>query len=317
MHLKQALLLASLSVSMWAQAPAAPDPRKVVATVGGKDVTAAEIEQMLATFDPQMMQTFQQNPTYMIGQYFLFIHLADEAEKEKLLEKSPFKEQYQRLRLQLLGNARVNDENNTYAVSTEMIESYYKQHIAQYEQAKIKVVYIPFAGQVVPTGTSNADLEKAAKAFAASSQSKRSEADAKKLAETVVAELHGGADFGKMVEQYSEDSISKASGGFFPAIKAVSEYPADLKAAVFALKPGEISAPIRQPTAYYVVRLEEKGPQPLPEVQESIIQTIRNEHMNQWMKDLNASYQAVIKDSDFFKTAGAPPPVAPLAPKPK
>ncbi len=129
-------------------------------------------------------------------------------------------------------------------------------------------------------------------------------------------QLRGGADFGKLVEQYSEDAPSKAKGGDFGVIKAVSEYPAELKKAVFALKPGEISEPIRQPTAYYIVGLEEKGTQPVAELRENIILVIRNEHRNQWMKDLNASYQAVIKDPDFFK---APAPAVPpaLAPNPK
>ena len=118
-------------------------------------------------------------------------------------------------------------------------------------------------------------------------------------------QLRGGADFAKLVAQYSEDAASKAAGGDFGVIKAVSEYPAELKSAVFALKPGEISEPIRQPTAYYIVRLEEKGTQPVDEVREPIVQALRNEHMNQWMKDMNASYQAVIKDPDFFKAPAA------------
>jgi hypothetical protein len=52
--------------------------------------------------------------------------------------------------------------------------------------------------------------------------------------------------------------------------------------------------------------VEEKGSQPLEEVREPIVQALRNEHMNLWMKDMNSGYQAVIKDSDFFKTFAAP-----------
>jgi cyclic pyranopterin phosphate synthase len=40
MHLKRTLFAASLSISLWAQTPAsAVDPKKVVATIAGKDVT--------------------------------------------------------------------------------------------------------------------------------------------------------------------------------------------------------------------------------------------------------------------------------------
>jgi len=318
MYLKPTLPAIFLSMSLWAQAPAADQSQKVVATVGGKDITQADIQKMLSAFSPQDVQLFQQNPQNILSQYYLFIHLAEEADKAKLLEKSPYKEQFEGLKLQLLRNARINEENNTFPVTPEMIESSYKQHSAQYEQAKIKVIYISYAGQAVPPpGTGTAALQAAAQSALAATQGKRSEADARTLAESIVTQLRSGADFAKLVDQYSEDPVSKAAGGDFGVIKAVSEYPAELKATVFALKPGDISEPLRQPTAFYIIRLEEKGTQAMDEVREPIVQALRNEHMNQWMKDISASYQAVIKDPDFFKTfappalPGAPPNAAP------
>jgi peptidyl-prolyl cis-trans isomerase C len=315
MFWKQTLLFAPLAISLWAQAPVA-DPQKVVATVAGRDITAADVQKMLSAFSAQDMQAFQQNPQSVLSQYYLIVHLAEEAEKAKLLEKSPYKEQFEAFKLKLLGNARLNDENNSFSVTPEMLESYYKQHSAQYEQAKIKVIYISYAGQVA-AGTDAAALQAAARTALAATQTKRSEADAHKLADDIVKQLRGGADFAKLVEQYSEDQGSKAAGGDFGVIKAVSEYPAEFKSAVFALKPGEIGEPLRQPTAYYVIRVEEKGTQPVEEVHEPIVQALRNEHMNQWMKDVNTSFQAVIKDPDFFKTFSTPalPGVLPAAPK--
>jgi peptidyl-prolyl cis-trans isomerase C len=302
---KRTLLCASLSVSLWAQAPAA-DPSKVVATVAGKNITAADIQKMLSTFDPKTMQAFKENPQGVVSGYFLLLQLADEAEKAKLLEKSPYKEQYEGLRLQLLGNARLSEENNTFSVTPEMIDSYYQDHSSQYQQAKIKVIYISYAGQAASKGTDTAALQAAAEQALRAAHAKRSEAEARALAEDIVKQLRGGADFAKLVEQYSEDPVSKAAGGDFGVIKAASQYPAELKNAVFALKPGEISEPIRQPTAFYVIRLEEKGTQPVDEVREPIVHALRNEHFNQWMKDMNASYEAVIEDSDFFKALSAP-----------
>ncbi len=314
---KRTLLCASLSISLWAQAPVA-DPSQVVATVAGKDITAADLQKILSKFSPQDMQVLKQNPQNVLSQYFLFMHLAEEAEKDKLLEKTPFKEQYEGLRLQLLRNARLSEENNSYPVTPEMIDAYYKDHSAQFEQAKIKVIYIAYAGKVAPKGTDAAALESAAKQALAAAHAKRSEAEARALAEDIVKQLRRGADFAKLVAQYSEDPASKAAGGDFGVIKAVSDYPSEFKSAVFALKPGEISEPLRQPTAYYIVRLEEKGTQPVDEVREPIVQAVRNDHMNQWMKDMAASYQAVIKDSDFFKTLGGPPvPGAPPAAPPQ
>jgi parvulin-like peptidyl-prolyl isomerase len=320
MHLKRFLLIATLSIPLWAQAPEI-DPTKVVAVIAGRDITVADVEKMLAAFNPQDIQMFQANPQLALSQYFLFIHLADEADKAKLLEKSPYKEQFELLKIQLQRQARLNEENNTFRVSSEMLESYYKQHSAQYEQAKIKVIQILFGGQVASTGVGIDALKAAAQSAVTAAQAKRSEPEAKALADDVVAQLRGGADFVKMVEKYSEDPVSKAAGGDFGVIKIVSEYPADLKSVVFALKPGEISAPIRQPTAYYIVRLEDKGLQPIDEVREPIVQILRNEHMNQWMKDIGTEYQAVIKDADLLKAVGAlavpAGPTGPAAAPPK
>jgi len=318
MYLKQTLIFASLCVALWAQTPAADPAQKVVATIAGKDVTAAEIQQMLAKFSEQDIQMFQKDPQSILSQYFLFVHLAEEGEKANLLAKSPYKDQYEALRMQILRNARINEENNSFKVTTEAIDSYYQQHSAQYNQAKIKMIYISYAGQPVPTstGTGAAALEAAAKEALKASQSKRPEADARKLADDIMAQLRGGADFAKLAEQYSEDAASKAAGGDFGVIKASSDYPGDFKSAVLAMKPGEVSE-LRQPTAFYVIRVEEKGPQPVSEVREPIVQAIRNEHMNQWMKDLSASYQAVIKDSDFIKTAIAAAQASPLTAAPK
>jgi len=303
MHLKRFLLTSTLAIPLWAQAPAI-DPAKVVATIAGKDITVADVEKMLGAFNPQDLQMFQANPQLALSQYFLFIHLADEGDKAKLLEKSPYKEQFELLKIQLLRQARLNEENNNFPVTPEMLESYYKQHSAQYEQAKIKVIQISFAGQVVSAGTGIDAIKAAAQGALAAAQAKRSEPEAKALADDIVKQLRGGADFAKMVEKYSEDPVSKAAGGDFGVIKITSEYPAELKSAVFALKPGEVSAPIRQPTAYYVIRLEDKGLQSIDEVREPIVQILRNEHMNQWMKDIGTEYQAVIKDADLLKAVG-------------
>jgi parvulin-like peptidyl-prolyl isomerase len=273
---------------------------------------------MLAAFNPQDLQMFQANPQLALSQYFLFIHLADEADKAKLLEKSPYKEQFELLKIQLLRQARLNEENNTFPVTPEMLDAYYKQHSAQYEQAKIKVIQVSFSGQIASTGTGIDALKAAAQGAVLAAQSQRTEPQAKALAEDIVKQLRDGADFVKLVEKYSDDPVSKAAGGDFGFIKIVSEYPAELKSAVFALKPGEISAPIRQPTAYYIVRLEEKGLQPIDELRELFVQTIRNEHMNQWMKDIGTEYQAVIKDADLLKAVGTlATPAGPAAAPPK
>jgi hypothetical protein len=99
----------------------------------------------------------------------------------------------------------------------------------------------------VPSGKSLEDVARAL-SEGGSSQTQRSEADARKLAEDLVKQIRGGADFAKLVAQYSEDAPSKAAGGDFGAVNINSSYSEDVKKAVLALKVGEITDPLQQST---------------------------------------------------------------------
>ena len=69
------------------------------------------------------------------------------------------------------------------------------------------------------------------------------EAEAKAKIADLRKKLLSGADFGQVARENSDDKESAAKDGDFPPIKRSSSYPEDIKNAVFALKPGEISAP--------------------------------------------------------------------------
>jgi parvulin-like peptidyl-prolyl isomerase len=128
----------------------------------------------------------------------------------------------------------------------------------------------------------------------------RSEADARKLAVDLVKQLREGADFAALVTKYSDDKDSKANGGDFGTVKFNSPYPEDLKRTVFALKPGEVGDPVRQATAFYIIRVEEKSVQPLAEVREAIILDIRNDYVRKLLADLQKKFEPVIEKPEFF-----------------
>ena len=75
----------------------------------------------------------------------------------------------------------------------------------------------------------------------------------KKEAEAIEAKLKGGANFASLARQYSIDSGSKAQGGdlgFFPRGRMVPAF----EAAAFALKPGEISSPVKTQFGYHIIK---------------------------------------------------------------
>ena len=112
-------------------------------------------------------------------------------------------------------------------------------------------------------------------------------ARAKEARQRIVA----GEDFAKVAREYSDDPTTRDKGGALPFVshaRLAREY-AD---GVFALtRVGEISEPIKAPSAYHVVRLEERRParvQSFDEVRDRIMQALRQLYVSE-QRDLRIS----------------------------
>ena len=77
-------------------------------------------------------------------------------------------------------------------------------------------------------------------------------------AKNLISRLAKGADFGKLAQEFSEDTANKAQGGLLGWVVPRSFVPA-FGAAFSALKPGEVAqAPVRTQFGFHVVKLEAK-----------------------------------------------------------
>jgi peptidyl-prolyl cis-trans isomerase C len=287
--------------------PAQLTPETVVAKVDGKDVTMGEIRAMMQNNgDPRIMQAFQQNPKYVVQQLLMMRYLAGEADKIKLAERSPLKEQLESIRMNALAGAMVNQERDGYTVTQDSIKDFYEKNQARYGQSKIKVIFIKFKHGAPAGAATPQSVEDAARAAFESVHNPdvRPESEAKTIAAGLVARIRGGADFTSLVAESSDDPTSKAAAGDFGVVSSTSPYPEDIKKAVFALKVGDVSDPVRQPNGFYIIRVEEKSQQPMSEVTEAIIQEIRQSHLNDWMKDLTKRFEPVVQNQQFFQQPG-------------
>lgn len=298
-----------------AQAPlqlpiASLPPDTVVAKADGKPITAGEIRTLLETGDANMMNQLKMSPEQFLGSVFVLKYLADQGDKAHLADESPLKEQLEYIHEKAVANAMVNRIRETYNVPEKDITDFYAQNSSRYEQAWIKVIAIGFCQPLAqPAGTSDEDLKKAAaEAFsAAHCANKHTEPQAKELADSVVAKIRGGADFVKMVAQYSEDDDSKATQGDFGLVTRENSFKPEIKNAVFALKEGEISEPIRSGNFFYIIKIKQESIQPLSNVRDSIVQDLKQKHFIEWMSDIQTRFKPVIERPDFFnKPSGAP-----------
>ncbi len=80
----------------------------------------------------------------------------------------------------------------------------------------------------------------------------------KEAADFVVA-VKAGADFSKLASQVSIDNTSKTQGGEIGFVPR-GQLTAAIEAVVFALKPGEVSAPVKAPFGWQVFKVEERRP---------------------------------------------------------
>jgi hypothetical protein len=304
--MKYCLILVLACTPLLAQAPPAGDvpDDTVVAKVDGKAVTAGEIRKSLMIMPAEFIQLFQQNPRYAVQQLYMLSYLAGEAERTKLGDESPLKDQLAFLRANTLASAMISHEHNFYPVTNQMIKEFYERNQARYQQAKIKVIYIAFkpSAPVMGSVPTNKSIEDVARAISEGGASKtpRTEADARKLAEDLVKQIRVGADFAKLVAEYSEDPTSKAAGGDFGVVNTNSSYSNDVKKAVLALKVGEVTDPLPQSNAFYIIRVEEKTVQPVNELSGPIGEEIRQAHLNEWLAGVSKRFDPAVENVQFF-----------------
>src|SRR6202050_3117999 len=268
------------------QSPVPPvSPDTVVAEVNGKKYTAGELDKMISILPAQYQQAAH-SQTQILGQVFLMQRLADDAAKAGLDQRTPFKEQLEINRIQVLSTAQLSDVQNTMNVPQAEQEKYYKDHPEKFTEVKIRVIYIAYN----PTpGKAATDGKKIV-----------TEAEAKEKIEDLAKQLRAGADFGKLARDLSDDKTSAAKDGDFGVMKPDSGYPEAIKTAVFALKQGEVSDPIKQPNGFYLIRAEEINQKSFNDSVMQIIQVEKQTKFQEWLKGMQAQYSVKIENPDYF-----------------
>src|SRR6185437_10049933 len=172
-------------------------------------------------------------------------------------------------------------------VSDADIQQYYQQHISNYQvDAQVKVRNI---------------------LISVNSQDAKADAAAKAKAQSILDQLHHGADFAKLAKEDSDDPGSKAQGGELGWIKHGATVPAFDKAA-FALQPGQTSGLVRSQFGYHIIQVEAKQPahtKPLDEVKADITATLTRQHEQQQEQNYAQKLAAEAAKTSLAATASA------------
>lgn len=121
---------------------------------------------------------------------------------------------------------------------------FYDDHPADFEQPEmVRIAQIFLSTRDPLTGAELSDTDKATK---------------KKEIEDILKRARAGGNFSNLVEQYSEDSVSKDKGGVYTVARG--QAPPEIEAVAFSLDTNKISDVVTTTVGYHIIKLLEKIP---------------------------------------------------------
>lgn len=263
----------------------------VVVTIEGRDWRRSEIERFAKSLPPAQLKNFEVNKKGFLEQFALTQKLARMAMEKGLDKQDPH--QYRKLYADSIfyATAMINEASTSMAVPPELKQKFYDEHKSEYQRAKVKVLYLSYAPEGVPV---------------AEGQKKRSRAEAQSLADALAKRAKAGEDFAALVKANSDDAESRDTGGDYPEIKPNDPgVPPEIKATVFALKPGEVSDAVALSNGFYVFRMEKLVTPALSEINDEVVLEIQRRNFDAWMKKVRSEVSIQYKDERYF-SAPAP-----------
>ncbi len=283
------------------------DPNRVVAVINDQKITAKQAMAVLKTLSPDERKRFPETDVGIqqaLQNAYIRMQFAEEAEKLKMADASPWKEDLDSARRSILFQAYLQHlTTGDFEVKDADVTKYYADHPAEFEQMKLAVIQVSF---LPPTAKPPAD-----------GKPTRTQAEAKAKADEIVKKLRAGAKFADVAKTDSDDAASAGKGGeigSFPTGK--NNLPANINDAVSKLKTGEVTDPLEARTGYYIILMSDRPKISFEEAKPKIIEELRSAHANEVMKATMAKYKIQVEDNDFFDAGGKPAQPGQKAPSP-
>jgi parvulin-like peptidyl-prolyl isomerase len=248
MH-KLAIVMA-LGAPMWAQ-------EMVRGTVDGKPVTQAQLETLINLVPPEQRGPLSADPQEMLRFYGFVIRMSELAEKDKLAEQSPYKEQLELGKKFVMAMAEMSEHGKGTMPSTAELEQYYEAHKDAYTTVFVTVAEVPIknASEV---------------------------ADAIEKADALYKKVQTGGDFAAIAKQYPESPE-------FKSFKKSDKLPPEIKDPVLQLKPGKVTKPILRPSGVFLIRLDKIEVTPIESIRGDLVRDLQSEQFQTWMNGIRKS----------------------------
>ena len=276
-----------------------PSPDKEVAKLNGKPLTVADVEKLLYDIPTQFQMVITHDPEKFLPQLMLYEQLEKDAEAEGLDKQAPLRQDLAYNRMIKLTQAEIERFRNTAKITPEQEQQYYDEHkAAMFRLVKAKVILVGFA----PAAPAAAPGAPKPPAPTAPNGVTRTEAEAKAKVDDLRKQILAGADFGKLAKENSDDKTSAAKDGDYGDIIRSSPYPEPIRKAIFDLKVGDVSEPIRQPSGFYLIKAADSSFQPIDQVRGQIRNTVLDEQLHKHMDAIAAQFNVTVEDKAYFTT---------------
>ncbi len=277
-----------------AQVPApADDP--VVVVLDGKEWRRNELESMIRSLPPDVARNFFLNKEAFLRQYGLVTRLAQLAEERKVPEQEPHKTRLAYNRMVYLAQAMTELAALEIIVKPEEQEKYFAEHKDEFSRAHVKVIYISFNDNPLPSRDPKAKRP-------------RTSAEAEKLARELTAKARAGADFAELARRFSDDEETREKGGDYRPLQPYDKsLPPEIRTAIFSLRPGQVSDPVRQSGGFWIFRLTDFVTPPLDDVRNEVYDAVREARFREWIEGIQKSVQLEARDPQYLQS-GSPKP---------
>jgi PPIC-type PPIASE domain len=237
---------------------------QTVAIVNGKPVTAAQLEALKANLPPELGAMMARDPDELLRYYGYMSRMAELAEKEGLGERSPYKEELDLHRKDVLGRAMMAEYRKGDPVTEDELARYYAAHRDQFTTADVEALCVPVTGP----GDAAAAMAKA---------------------EKLSKQLEAGGDFAALAKAYPTPATPDWAGELSPMPKSDTRFPDALREAVFAAKAGGVTRPVALRHGVYLLHVKRSGLQALADIRGQVAQAALDGRLQTWMASVRQS----------------------------
>lgn len=263
-------------------------------------VTREQFEALIQAFNPGHQPVTPSMRRNLAQAYVELQAFAQAAEKAGIEKSANYKEIMRVLRLRTLADLYGRSLDDEYGKPpASEIEKYYNDHLSEFQNMKLRRVYIP---RFDPSGKSTTPEQKAA---------------FETKAAKVVEEIYPRASKGEDMEQLQKDAyaaleIKSAPPSTDMGLIRKGALPVETDKALFTLNPGGVYK-ATDTTSYVIYKLESKEQLPLEKVKEEIARNLARTQIEAKKKEVSSSVKADF-DEKYFGPAA--PSLGPSIPRP-